>query len=131
MAAEAQREKGVAVTYEERVTNEARARILKALAHPSRVFMVDKLQSGPRSVLELTQMVGTDVSTVSRHLAVLKSAGIVRDERDGNTVYYSLACPCVQSFFEGVEVVFRHNLDMQTAVIANELNKSTAENKAK
>ncbi len=105
------------MTHEERVTNEARARILKALAHPSRIFIVDKLQDGPKSVNELTRLVGSDVSTVSRHLSVLKGVGVLSDRRDGVTTYYSLACPCVQSFFEGVEMVLRHNLSMQQSAL--------------
>lgn len=105
------------MTHEERVTNEARARILKALAHPSRIFIVDKLQNGPKSVNELARLVGSDVSTVSRHLSVLKSVGVLIDRRDGVMTYYSLACPCVRSFFEGVEMVLRHNLSMHQSAL--------------
>jgi len=53
--------------------HEARARIFKAMAHPTRLFIVDELaQAGERCVCELTEMIGVDMSTVSRHLAVLK-----------------------------------------------------------
>jgi hypothetical protein len=62
----------------------ARARIMKALAHPTRLFIVDELSRGERCVRELTEMVGADVSTVSKHLSVLRSAGIVADERRGH-----------------------------------------------
>ncbi|MCL5271670.1 MAG: metalloregulator ArsR/SmtB family transcription factor, partial [bacterium] len=54
---------------------EARARIIKAMGHPTRVFMVEELSKGERCVCELTEMVGADVSTVSKHLSVLKNAG--------------------------------------------------------
>ena len=57
---------------------------MKALAHPSRLFIVDELsRSGERCVCELTEMVGADMSTVSRHLAMLKGAGIIEDEKRG------------------------------------------------
>jgi ArsR family transcriptional regulator len=70
---------------------EARAQIIKAMAHPSRLFIVDELaKNGERCVCELTEMVGADMSTVSRHLAVLKSAGIVEDDKRGSQVYYRL-----------------------------------------
>ena len=82
---------------------EARARILKALAHPSRLFMVDVLSHGERCVCELTEMVGSDMSTVSKHLSVLKSAGIVADEKRGMQVFYNLKMPCVLRFFDCVE----------------------------
>jgi DNA-binding transcriptional ArsR family regulator len=84
---------------------EARVRIIKALAHPSRLFMVEELARGKRCVCELTEMVGADISTVSKHLSLLKSAGIVRDEKRGNQVWYELRCPCVLGFFDCVEAV--------------------------
>jgi DNA-binding transcriptional ArsR family regulator len=84
---------------------EARARVLKALAHPSRLFMVDVLAKGERCVCELTEMVGADMSTVSKHLSVLRSAGIVTDDKRGMQVYYTLKMPCVLRFFDCVELV--------------------------
>ena len=84
---------------------EARARILKALAHPTRLFIVDELSRQERCVCELAEMVGADGSTVSRHLALLKNAGIVRDEKRGAQVFYSLRVPCALNFFSCVESV--------------------------
>jgi ArsR family transcriptional regulator len=84
---------------------EARARIIKAMAHPSRLFIVDELSRGKRCVYELTEMIGADVSTVSKHLAILRNAGVVQDDKRGAQVYYSLRCPCVLSFFTCVEKV--------------------------
>jgi len=75
------------------------ARILKSLAHPARLAMVDRLQKGPATAGELTRLVGTDQSTVSKHLSVLKAQGIVDDERDGNSMVYTLLTPCVKDFF--------------------------------
>ena len=78
---------------------EARARVIKAMAHPTRLFLVDELGRGERTVGELHSLVGTDMSTVSRHLAVLRDAGIIQDDKRGNQVFYSLRCPCVLDFF--------------------------------
>jgi len=50
---------------------EARARIIKALGHPTRLFLVEELSRGERCVCELTEMVGSDMSTVSKHLVHL------------------------------------------------------------
>jgi len=75
------------------------ARVLKALANESRLIIVDRLSRGECSVGDLTAMVGSDVSTVSRHLAVLRAHGIVDDRREGSVVYYRLLTPCVCSFF--------------------------------
>ncbi|MCP4895348.1 MAG: winged helix-turn-helix transcriptional regulator [bacterium] len=84
---------------------EARAKVMKALSHPSRLFIVDELSRGERCVCELTEMIGADVSTVSKHLAVLKDAGVVLDDRRGVQVYYRLRVPCILNFFGCVEAV--------------------------
>ena len=77
----------------------AQARVLKALANESRLRIVDRLSRGECSVGELTEMIGSDQSTVSKHLAVLRAHGVVLDRREGNVVYYKLMTPCVMNFF--------------------------------
>lgn len=66
------------------------ARLLKALAHPTRLRIVDELARGERCVSELTRIVCLDMPTVSRHLSLLKSSGILEDERRGSQVFYRL-----------------------------------------
>jgi DNA-binding transcriptional ArsR family regulator len=81
-----------------------RAQIAKALAHPSRLLILDQLLlHGERCVCELTKMVGADMSTVSRHLTVLRVAGIVADEKRGLKVFYRLRSPEVQGFVRATE----------------------------
>jgi len=84
-----------------------KAQVIKALAHPSRLMMVDALAGGERCVCELQQLVGADLSTVSRHLTVMKNAGIVTDRKEGLKVFYRLRVPCVMKFFECVDAVMR------------------------
>lgn len=86
-------------------TYQRRAAVVKALAHPSRLLIVDELSRGERCVCELTDLVGSDISTVSKHLAVLRKAGIVQDEKRGLQVFYRLRCPCVLRFFDCIEAV--------------------------
>ena len=78
---------------------------MKALAHPTRLFIVDELSRGERCVCELTDMIGVEMPTVSRHLSQLKSAGIVDDDKRGAQVFYRLRVPCVLNFFQCVEAV--------------------------
>jgi ArsR family transcriptional regulator len=85
----------------------ARARIVKALAHPSRLFIVSELARQERCVCELAEMIGADMSTVSKHLAVLKNGGIVIDDKRGTTVFYKLRTPCVLNFLGCVEAVLK------------------------
>jgi DNA-binding transcriptional ArsR family regulator len=84
---------------------EARARVLKAMAHPTRLFIIEELVTEERCVLDLTGMIGADVSTVSKHLSVLKQAGLVADDKRGNQVFYRLRVPCVLNFFGCMESV--------------------------
>lgn len=85
----------------------ARAQVIKALAHPTRLFIVDELSRGERCVCELRDLVGADLSTISRHLALLKGAGILADSKRGAQVFYRLRVPCVLSFFACVESVLQ------------------------
>ena len=75
------------------------AKMLKALAHESRLMIVDRLSRGECSVGELRDLVGGNLSTVSKHLALLRAHGVVEDRREGTTVYYRLLTPCVCNFF--------------------------------
>ncbi len=85
---------------------ESRVRVVKAMAHTTRMFIVDELsRTGERSVSELTEMVGADISTVSKHLSLLKNAGIIADDKRGNQVYYRLRVPCILDFFRCIESV--------------------------
>lgn len=82
-----------------------RAQIIKAMAHPSRLIILDALAEGEKCVNELQQLVGSDMSTVSKHLAVLRAAGIVEDRKQGVLVFYRLRVPCVMDFLGCVEAV--------------------------
>lgn len=81
------------------------AHIIKALAHPTRLFIVDELSRGERCVCEITDLIGVEMPTVSRHLGLLKSAGILEGEKRGLQVFYRLRVPCVLNFFKCVEAV--------------------------
>jgi ArsR family transcriptional regulator len=83
------------------------AQLLKALASESRLKIVDRLAQGECSVGELTELVGSDRTTVSKHLAVLRAHGIVQDRREGSTVFYVLRTPCVLHFFQCTSQVLK------------------------
>ena len=97
----------------------ARAKIIKAMAHPTRLFVVDELRRhGRRCVCELTALIGADMSTVSRHLTVLKNAGIVHDEKHGTQVFYRLSMNCVLGFLTCVDSVLRNSAEEQTKLLS-------------
>ena len=87
----------------------AKAEILKAMAHPSRLKMLDALQIGELCVGDLQQLVGSDLSTVSRHLTVMRAAGLLSCRRDGNQIFYELRIPCVMKTLGCVEAVLRED----------------------
>jgi ArsR family transcriptional regulator len=77
---------------------EAQARVIKALAHPTRLFLVEELCRQERCVCDLAERVGSDVSTVSKHLALLRQTGIVQDDKRGKQVFYRLRVGCALDF---------------------------------
>ena len=100
---------------------ESRVRVVKAMAHTTRMFIVDELSRvRERSVSELTEMVGADISTVSKHLSLLKNAGIITDDRRGNQVYYRLRVPCILDFFRCIESVLGCKAEGKTKCVASE-----------
>lgn len=96
---------------------QARAKVIKALAHPTRLFIVDQLAKEERCVCELTEMIGADMSTVSKHLSVLKDAGVVSDEKRGLMVFYRLRVPCILNLFGCIEGVLKSNAEAQIAAM--------------
>lgn len=89
---------------------------MKALSHPTRLFIVDQLARTEHCVNELTEMVGCDMSTMSKHLSVLRDAGIVRDEKRGACIYYTLRCPCILTFFTCTDNVMKTVRDEQNGL---------------
>jgi ArsR family transcriptional regulator len=92
---------------------QAQAQIMKALAHPTRLFIAHQLEHGEKCVCELTEMVGADTSTISKHLSIMKNAGIVEYEKRGTSMYYSLKMKCVLNFFTCVNEVLKKNVEDQ------------------
>jgi len=84
-------------------SHKSRAKFFKALGHPTRLFLVERLSQGECCVCELQALVGADISTVSKHLSILKAAGVVADRKEGLKVFYRLRVPCITKFFDCVE----------------------------
>ena len=89
----------------EKAFYEAKAKVFKALAHPTRLWMVERLAQKECCVCEFFEAVDADFSTVSKHLAVLKQAGIVDVQKRGKQMYYRLKVPCVLEFMGCIEAV--------------------------
>ncbi len=91
----------------EKALVEAKANVLKALGHPTRLWMAEQLAGGEKCVCELVENIDADFSTVSKHLTILKQAGVVIDEKRGKQVYYRLKVPCILQFMPCIEAVIQ------------------------
>ena len=80
-----------------------RAAVIKALAHPSRLLVAEALMQGELCVCDLQELVGADMSTVSKHLSLMRQAGVLVCEKRGQNIYYSLACDCLGEFLRCVD----------------------------
>lgn len=92
---------------------EARAKVAKALAHPSRLLILDALAQGELCVHDLTRLVGADQSTVSRHLGVLRNAGLVDVRKVRTLAFYRIKVPCLEGFWGCIETVLSRALNEQ------------------
>lgn len=97
---------------------EAKATIIKAMAHPTRLLIIEELAKREHCVCELTDMIGADTSTVSKHLTVLKNAGIVTDEKRGQMVFYRMIMPCTLNFLSCLGVVLQERAKEHLALVS-------------
>ena len=89
-----------------------RAEIFKALSHPIRLKIVECVSKEEKSVGEIVKYVNAEASNVSRHLALLKKAGILSDRKEGLNIYYRLEIFCVMDFFSCVNKVVKTRLEL-------------------
>jgi DNA-binding transcriptional ArsR family regulator len=75
------------------------AEILKALAHPLRVAILDFLKNGEQCVCDIAKHTGSERSNVSRHLSIMVNAGVLSYKKRGLNVIYELKAPCILDFF--------------------------------
>ena len=91
------------------------AELCKSLADPKRLMILDGLKDGQKSVNELAEIAGLKQSNASQHIGVLRRAGVIKPERQGNIVYYSLVTPKIAAA-----------CDLVRQVIAEEIQRSEA-----
>jgi ArsR family transcriptional regulator len=74
--------------------------VCKAMANPQRLGIIDILRQGEIPVSELANQLGRSISNTSQHLAVLKSARLVKCRKEGTTCYYSVSTPAIFKAFD-------------------------------
>ncbi|MHC4477247.1 MAG: ArsR/SmtB family transcription factor [Planctomycetota bacterium] len=86
---------------------ERQAEIVKAVAHPLRIAVLDFLKDGEQCVCDIADHVGSERSNVSRHLSVMVGAGVLQCRKEGLKVIYMLKTPCILDFLSCVSGVLR------------------------
>ena len=94
-----------------------KAEVFKAMGHPLRLGVIDLLRDGEKCVCDIVDHLGTGMSNISKHLSLLKKAGIVTDRRDGLRIMYSLTMPCALDFMKCVEGTVIKRLEEQRSVM--------------
>lgn len=96
---------------------EAKANVLKALGHPTRLWLAEQLADGEKCVCQLAASIEADVSTVSKHLAILRNAGVVCVEKRGKQAYYRIKVSCILQYLPCIDAVIRAQVQDQIACL--------------
>lgn len=86
-------------------TEDRRIAVIKALAHPTRLKIAEALAANPLCVSEIHTLTGGDLSTVSKHLTLMREAGWLSSEKHGLHIHYRLACDCLDDFLRCVDTL--------------------------
>jgi len=95
----------------------AKAELVKALAHPLRLAIIEFLADGERCVCEIAELAGAERSNISRHLALMVRAGVLSNRKQGLQVYYRLRCTCVAHFLECVANLLKERVKEDAAML--------------
>ncbi len=112
---------------DQRVLIEAKTEVLKALAHPTRLYIIEELARGEQCVCKFVEAIKADFSTVSKHLAVLKNAGLVEVDKRGQVVFYRLRMQCLPAFLNCIGREVAENSSARSRII----NRQHRHNKAR
>ena len=95
----------------------ARAKVMRALASPVRLRIIEELRHGERCMCDLQPLFPRNKSTLSRHIAELRYVGIVGERREGVRIYLRLLTPCILNMFDCAMGVFRTEAKRQAALL--------------
>lgn len=87
------------------IAADSRVSAIKALAHPTRLLIAEALGKGPLCVSEIHSLTDADLSTVSKHLSLMREAGWISCEKIGQHVRYHLACDCLPTFLRCIDSI--------------------------
>lgn len=100
---------------------ERKTRILKGIAHPVRITIVEMLADKELCACEIAEQFSLDRTTVSKHLALMRELDILEDRRDGQNIYYSLKMGCLLSVLKCIDGVVKKGVCDETTDFGNGL----------
>ncbi len=103
-----------------------KADIFQALAHPTRIAIIELLQNGELSAGELMGKLGMEQANVSQHLSVLRAKMIVANRKAGNQVFYSVRDPIISEVLALLRRYFQRHLEEAQGLLKEMDNKSLA-----
>lgn len=89
---------------------EKQAEVVKSIAHPLRIAVIDFLKDGEQCVCDIADFIGAERSNVSRHLSVMVNSGVLDSRKDGLKIIYRLRTPCVLKFISCVTEVLAEQI---------------------
>lgn len=87
-----------------------KAEFFKALAHPTRIHILESLRAGERNVSDLQEILAVEASTVSQQLAVLRAKNIVETRKAGASVFYRVRDSTVFDLLDAARTIFNNHL---------------------
>ncbi len=92
---------------------EGQANVLKALGQPTRLQILDLLKNGERCVCEIFPAINQEQANVSKHLSILKQAGILESRKDGLRILYRIKTPEIFILLTGTSKILKAQADEQ------------------
>ncbi|ABY94408.1 MAG: Transcriptional regulator, ArsR family [Caldanaerobacter subterraneus] len=103
---------------------ELRAEFFKALSHPTRLKILDVILNEKEiCVCEIVNKIGVDQSTISKHLNILKKAGILESKKEGLSVFYKVRFPCMKDYFICIDKTIKCDLVTKVSFIDSSKEK--------
>ena len=102
---------------------EIHARLCKSLAHPTRLHILDLLESDNKTVQELADELGIGQANLSQHLMIMRASGIVETRRDGQKIYYRVANPKILEACNLVQTIVTEKAEKQNKVLFGKISE--------
>jgi ArsR family transcriptional regulator len=107
-----------------------KAEIFQALAHPTRIAIVEQLREGELSAGEIIERLKLEQANASQHLSVLRAKNIVSHRKEGNQVFYSVRDPLLIEVLDIMRRYFQTHLEEAMAML-KEIDHTQRENAAR